>query len=76
MKHNKFVAPLADSFTSAKRGANIIYHEGLLMRDRQHHQSVHSRADYAWELFIAGRASLVQQRMRDGWCAYILQKIR
>lgn len=76
MKHNKFVAATADAFTGAPRGGLVRYHEGLLMRDRQNHQDVHSRANYAWDQYMTGRASLVQCRIRDGVCAYFMQKIR
>jgi hypothetical protein len=49
----------------------IIYHTGLLMRDRQYDPEVDKRAKNAWEASENGAAILLQRRVRPGVCEYL-----
>jgi hypothetical protein len=49
----------------------IIYHTGLLMRDRLTDPLVDDRARKAWSLHECGSAVLLQRRVREGVCEYI-----
>lgn len=56
------------------RGQAIVYHEGLLMRDRQGDPELAALGDAAWSLHLDGVVSLVQARTVPGSCAYLAVK--
>lgn len=66
-------------FTKLRRGDWMIYHSGLLMRDRIYDAGVEMIAREAWLLHQQGRASLVQHRVAplDGpsRCNYMAVKL-
>jgi hypothetical protein len=66
---------VVDAFVKARRGDEIIYHNGLLMRDRQTDQHVHVRAEYAYTKHLLGEAMLFQRRISDTKCAYLMVKL-
>lgn len=72
---------LCDRIAIAQAGTSIQYHIGLLARDRDRLASALSpedrvaldaTADRAWKLAAAGLACLVQRRVANGRCAYLL----
>jgi hypothetical protein len=48
----------------------MIYHIGLLMRDRQLDPEVDKKARAAWKDYEAGRVRLFQRRREAGVCEY------
>lgn len=44
----------------------MIYHRGLLMKDRQEDDKVNQRAHTEWKEHLAGRVHLFQRRVGDG----------
>lgn len=71
----KLTGTVESKFEAAERGTQVVYHNGLLMRDRQNEQHVHSRAEFAWAMHKAGKACLVQRRVTPGSCCYIMVKV-
>lgn len=60
---------------SMKRGQILIYHTGLLMRDRQANETVNSIASRAWSAMEAGDLTLVQRRASAGVCDYFAVRL-
>lgn len=58
-----------------ERGQAMVYHEGLLMRDRQGNEDVNAVAWRAWRAMEAGAVALVQARLNPGVCAYLAVKL-
>jgi hypothetical protein len=62
-----------------KRGEVVVYHQGLLMRDRQFDtaeaHTVHALGLRAWRAAEAGVVALVQRRLEPGVCAYLAVKL-
>ena len=50
---------------------NVIYHKGLLMRDRLFDAEVDAAANNAWKLQTRGKVVLVQRRVKPGVCEYL-----
>lgn len=58
------------ALASSLAGANIVYHEGLLMRDRSigpNFLAVHSLARAVWEAMELGKVDLFQRRQGAGY---------
>lgn len=53
------------SLLRAKKGARVRYHTGLLMNDRVYNVEVEKIARTVWNLYEAGKCTLVQQRMPE-----------
>jgi hypothetical protein len=71
-------------FDAQLRGnGRVIYHTGLLMRDRQRESNPHSDvwravddlAKHVWSKYGAGRVSLTQIRITPGVCQYIATRV-
>lgn len=71
---------LHDRLASALPGTTIVYHVGLLARDRdrlassltpEQREDLNALASRAWRLAAAGWVHLVQQRVAPDCCAYI-----
>lgn len=61
-----------------RRGGKLVYHVGLLMRDRQMDKDVNNVAWAAWNAYVEGRCTLVQRRLRDAIpsaCEYIAVRV-
>lgn len=67
---------LFDALHRAKRGDVIIYHTGLLMRDRQRNALVNETAAAAWALHLRHEVCLWQNRVSPGVCDYYVVKVR
>lgn len=63
------------ALNSATRGEGVVYHTGLLMRDRQRNTDLNGGAAAAWHEYERGRAILVQRRVSPGVCDYIIVRI-
>lgn len=48
----------------------MIYHIGLLMRDRQTDPEVDKKARTIWKEYLDGRVRLFQRRRSEGVCEY------
>lgn len=67
-----------NDFGRLRKGAQLVYHTGLLMRDRQLDKDVNLVAWAAWNAYVEGRCALVQRRVRDAIpsaCQYIAVRI-
>lgn len=60
----------------AEHGDSVVYHQGVLMRDRQLHKDPKLFAEAAYEAYERGEVALVQKRISPVSCAYIAQRIR
>lgn len=60
---------------SMSHGQALVYHEGLLMRDRQTDDNVNAIALRAWRAHEAGVVALVQGRLGPGVCGYLAVKL-
>lgn len=72
---------LCDRFADATPGDAIVYHIGLLARDRdkaaselppERRQDLEAVARRVWAMAEAGLGHLVQRRVAEGRCAYLL----
>jgi hypothetical protein len=72
---------LCDRFADAMPGEAIMYHLGLLARDRdkvaselpaEHREDLEVVARRVWAMAEAGLGHLVQRRVAEGRCAYLL----
>lgn len=68
------VKKLMEVFTRSKRGDAVTYHTGLLMRDRQHDETLNQTAAAAWALYDRGEALLFQRRAGES-CDYLIVKV-
>ena len=58
----------------AQKGDALLYHTGLLMRDRQRNGVLHSVADVLWSMHERGALALVQHKRGDFDYDYIAIK--
>ena len=58
----------------AKRGEEVSYHSGLLMRDRLFNPEVAGVANAAWAAYAEGKCLLFQRRADGGTCQYFAVK--
>lgn len=65
-----------DDLLRATRGEEVVYHTGLLMRDRQHNEATNGCAAAAWAEYMRGAAMLFQRRVSAHACDYIIVKVR
>lgn len=69
----------AKEFNSALRyaqpGQEVVYHTGLLMRDRQLDKEIDQLARCVWEHFENGEIELYQRRIGNRACDYIAVKV-
>lgn len=65
---------LRTTLSKAKRGEEIAYHSGLLMRDRLFKPDVADVANAAWKAYEAGECLLFQRRADAGTCQYFVVK--
>lgn len=70
------IKKLFEALALATRGQRVVYHTGLLMRDRQHDADLNALASAAWELFKRREALLFQRRVSEGICDYFIVKAR
>ena len=72
---------LCDCFADASPGEAIVYHIGLLARDRdkvaselqpERREDLEAVARRVWAMAEAGLGHLVQRRVAEGRCAYLL----
>lgn len=72
---------LCDRYADASPGDVIVYHIGLLARDRDrlasdlppdHRADLDATARRAWAMAAAGLGHLMQRRVAEGRCAYLL----
>ena len=72
---------LCDRFADASPGEGIVYHIGLLARDRdkvaselppERREELEAVARRVWAMAEAGLGHLLQRRMAEGRCAYLL----
>lgn len=72
---------LCDRFADAAPGDAIVYHIGLLARDRdkvasdlppQRREDLEALARRVWAMAETGLGHLVQRRVAEGRCAYLL----
>jgi len=72
---------LCDRYAAASPGETIIYHIGLLARDRdkaaselpaEHRAELEAMARRVWVMAEAGLGDLLQRRVATGQCAYLL----
>lgn len=72
---------LCDRFADASPGEGIVYHIGLLARDRdkvaselppERREDLEAVARRVWAMAEAGLGHLVQRRVAEGRCAYLL----
>jgi hypothetical protein len=70
MNNDQFRAALA----KAKRGEEVAYHSGLLMRDRLFKTEVAGVANAAWDAYANGECLLFQRRADGGTCQYFALK--
>lgn len=70
------IKQLFDALHRAARGERVLYHTGLLMRDRQRNPVLNDMAAAAWTLYERGEALLFQKRSSDGACDYYIVKVR
>jgi hypothetical protein len=72
---------LCDCFADAAPGDAIVYHMGLLARDRdkaaselpaERREDLEAVARRVWAMAEAGLGHLVQRRVAEGRCAYLL----
>lgn len=67
---------LFDSMLSSmERGQVMVYHEGLLMLDRQHSEAANAIGNRAWQAMEAGSCALTQARLGPGVCGYLATKL-
>ena len=69
------------SIIDKKPGEAIVYHRGLLGKDRgtgipssartSKHDAVNQTATIAWSLYTAGKVHLFQRRVSEGVCDYL-----
>lgn len=59
---------------NARRGEALLYHTGLLMRDRQNSTLLSAVADCLWEMYEKGLVALVQHRSGDSKYEYLAVK--
>jgi hypothetical protein len=67
-------SPLSGLMTAPK-GTVVIYHTGLLAKDREKNKEADAAAHMAWGMQMAGIATLVQKRIGVGVCQYIAKRI-
>lgn len=72
---------LCDRYADASPGEAIVYHTGLLARDRdkvaselppERREDLEAVARRVWAMTEAGLGHLVQRRVAEGRCAYLL----
>lgn len=67
-----------EALSRARKGARIVYHTGLLMRDRLFDRELNNTAWGAWNAYIEGRCTLIQRRIvgaEPSACEYIAVKL-
>lgn len=70
MNNEQFRATL----TKAKRGEEVAYYSGLLMRDRLFKPEVAAVANEAWTAYANGECLLFQRRADANTCQYFAVK--
>ena len=58
----------------AKKGEALLYHKGLLMRDRQSNHDLDAIAKFMWLIMEKGVVSLVQHRNGEADYEYLAVK--
>jgi hypothetical protein len=66
---------LFDALNRATRGERVLYHTGLLMRDRQRDEVLNETAAAAWAEWLRGAGLLFQRRVSDRACDYYIVKV-
>lgn len=62
---------------NAKRGEQLVYHRGFLLRDRQNAMSAHDYKGIGmtlWAAYLRGQVTLAQRRIGEGCYEYIAFK--
>lgn len=59
---------------SARKGEALLYHTGLLMRDRQRNSLLSAVADCLWDMYEQGLVALVQHKSGEFAYEYLAVK--